>query len=298
MRSLVRGRLAPWGVLLGVVLAADAQAGWIVDGEATATYDNNVSRAERERDILVDENLLANLAVIYRTQPTFKTALNLRGFIEGEAWREISSLNRATAGGQILGRWQPVVGFTAPVYQLNVTAQIDDYAVDQRDSAVYTVQAFASQRVNDSTLLAYGVEGVRRQSDGTVFDTTNGRLFINADFSLTSDLSAYGAYSYLYGDTFSSAQLSFCNGAVATDIFPLIQASEALEPDEAFNKDFCGNWIAYRLRAHTNALTLGLNKAFSHRLSADLSVQGIDVQAQGNNDYQRMLVRFGLLARF
>lgn len=298
MRGLLLGRSAPWGVLLSFLLATDVQAGWVVDGEATVTVDNNVSRAERERDILNDENLLANLAVVYRAQPTLKTALNLRGFIEGEAWRDIASLNRSTAGGQVMGRWQPVIGYTAPVYQLNATAQLDDYKTDQRDSMVYTVQALASQRINDSTLLAYGVEWVDRQSDGTVFDTSNTRLFINADFALNKDVSAYAAYSYLRGDTFSSAQISFCNGAVANDIFPLIQASDALETDAAFNKDFCGSWVAYRLPSHTNALTLGLNKAFSHRLSADFSVQGIDVNARGNNDYQRTLVRFGLLARF
>lgn len=298
MMSLMQGRFARWGILLALVLTANARAEWVMDGEATVTHDNNVSRAERERDILQDESLLANLAVIYLTEPSFKTALNLRGFVEGEAWRDISSLNRATVGGQVMGRWQPVVSFTAPVYQLNLTAQLDEYGVVQRDSVVYTAQAFASQRINDRTTLSYGIEGVQRRSDGTVFDTTNTRLFINADFALTNELSAYGAYSYLHGDTFSSAQISFCNGAVANDVFGLISASDALEPDQAFNKDFCGSWVAYRLPSHTHALTVGVNQAFSHQLSADLSVQGIEVEARGNNNYQRMLVRFGLLARF
>lgn len=292
------GTSLPVLLVLAAPAVSKAEMEWVLDGEATLTHDSNVSRAERERDILSDESMLANAALVMHLEPTFKTSLNFRGFAEGEAYREITTLNRATLGGQVMGRWQPVVGFRAPVYQLSLTTQIDDYGVDQRDSLVYSVQLFASQHVNDSVLLAYGIEGVQRHSDGTVFDTRHIRLFLNADFELTDDLSAYAAYSYLHGDTFSSAQLSFCSGASANDIFGLIQASDALESDEAFNEEFCGSWLAYRLKADTHALTLGLNKAFSHKLSADLSVQGADVNAKGDNNYQRMLVRFGLLARF
>lgn len=280
------------------VIAASAQAGFVIDGEATAVYDSNVSRAERDRDILQDESLLGSASLSWRTQPGNTTALSLRGFLEGEAYNEITTLGRVTAGGQAVLRWQPVLGFMEPVYQFSATAQLDDYNVDQRDSLVYTVQAFASQRVNDRIMASYGVEGVLRRSEGTVFDTSNGRAFLSLDFMLSKTWSAYGAYSFLYGDTFSAAQVAFCNGVPAGDIFPLIQASEAIEKDDAFNSKFCGTWVAYRLDATTNSLTLGVNKAFSHSLSADVSVQGVDVHAEGNNNYQRMLVRAGLLARF
>lgn len=291
-------RFAPAVLVLGMVVTVPAQAGWVLDGEVTAAYDNNVSRAERERDILRDETLLGNLSLGWRTQPGNTTAVNLRGFLEGEGYNEITTLGRTTAGGQATLRWQPVLGFMQPVYQFSFTGQVDDYNVDQRDSMVYTAQAFATRHANDRIIVAYGIEGVKRESDGTVFDTTHGRAFLNLDFELTEDLAAYSSYSYLRGDTFSSAQLIFCNGAPASDIFGLIQASSAIEPDEAFNQKFCGSWVAYRLKASTNALTLGINKAFSHSLSADFSVQGIDVRAEGDNDYQRMIVRFGLLTRF
>jgi hypothetical protein len=278
--------------------AADEDIRFVTDGELTATYDNNVSRAERERDILRDYSLLANADVVMRTQPSFSTALNLRAFLEGEAYQDIDTLNRGTVGGQAILRWQPTQGYAAPVYQFTLTAQMDNYDVSQRDSMVYTAQAFGSRRLNDRLMMAVGVEGVDRVSDGTVFDTKNGRLFVNLDAELTDSLAAYGGYSYLYGDTFSSAQLIFCNGVAANDIFGLIKASSAIELDQAFNQKFCGTWVAYRLTASTHVLTLGLNQAFGHRLSADLSVQGVQVYAEGDNNYNRVLVRAGLLARF
>lgn len=288
------------GALLAAV-AASAQAfdlEFAVDGELTGTYDNNVSRAERERDIIRDSSVLASAGAVVLTEPTFGTAFNARGFVEAERWQEVTPLDRDTVGGQLTGRWQPVPGYRAPVLELVLTAHSDNYEVDQRDSLIYSAQLFATQRANDRIVLAYGVEAVERRSDGTVFDTTHGRVFLSADFELAPKWSAYSAFSHLRGDTFSSAQREFCNGEPANDIFGLIGASEAFETDEAFNEVYCGEWIAYRVKAMANTLTLGLNHGFSHSLSADISVQGAQVMANGDNDYERVLVRAGLLARF
>ncbi|MDF2446097.1 MAG: hypothetical protein K0S46_1333 [Moraxellaceae bacterium] len=291
-----QGRLA---AALLVLATADAHAiEWFVDGELTATQDSNVSRAERERDIIADESVLAAAGVVLAAEPTFSTSLSLRGFAEAEAFNETDTLNRTTTGGQLTGRWQPTSGYRAPLLQAVFTGQVDDYDVTQRDSLVYSAQLFASQRANDRIMLSYGVEAVERRSDGTVFDTTHGRAFISADFELDPKWNAYSSFSHLRGDTFSSAQFSFCNGAVANDIFGLINASEALESDVAFNEVYCGSWITYRIKAVTNALTVGLNHGFNHSLSADISVQGVQVMGKGDNDYDRVLVRAGLLARF
>ncbi|MCC2638781.1 MAG: hypothetical protein K0Q68_2500 [Moraxellaceae bacterium] len=294
-------RRAGWmGALLALAAgtAAAEESRWVIDSELTATHDSNVSRAERERDTLNDHNLLAGAGLSAAFEPSFGTALNLRAFLEGEAWSEIDTLNRATAGGQVTGRWAPGQGYRAPVLQLTLTLQTDNYEVRQRDSSVYAAQFSATQRANDRVRVSYGLEATERRSEGTVFDGTQGRVFINGDFEIDPRWSAYTGYSHVRGDTFSSAQLSFCNGAPAADIFGLISASEALESDEAFNETFCGSWIAYRLKAQTHVLTLGLNRAFGHHLSADFSVQGVQVNGQGDNDYQRVLVRAGLLARF
>lgn len=295
-------RVGMGGLVLAGLLAGPAahteEVRWVADGELTAGYDSNVSRAERERDILRDESLLLSAGLTLLTEPTFGTALNFRLFAEAEAWRVLDPLDRTTAGGQIIGRWQPRPGYTAPVYLLTLSAQQDIYGVEQRDSLVYSAQLVASRRLNDRIRLAYGLEGVQRRSDGTVFDTAQGRAFLNADFELDAHWSAYTAYSMLRGDTFSSAQFAFCNGASANDIFGLIAAADALESDQAFDRAACGRWIAYRLPADTHALTLGLNRGFGHHLAADVSVQGVAVRARGDNDYERVLVRAGLLARF
>lgn len=297
MNRVTTGTLAALLALAALPAQAEEER-WALDGELTAVHDSNVGRAERERDIVADQSMLANLGLVLLTEPSFSTALNLRAFVEGEAWAEMERLDRASAGGQAIGRWAPLRGYRAPVFQLVLTAQFDDYDVDQRDSRVHTAQLSASQRLNDRIRLSYGLEGSRRHSEGSVFDTDQARAFVSADFELDRHWSAYGTYSHLRGDTFSTAQSGFCNGLPANDIFGLINASTALEPDQAFGESYCGTWLAYRLKAQTHAVTLGLNRGFGHHLSADLSVQGVQVNGEGDNDYQRVLVRAGLLARF
>lgn len=296
----MQGRMAMCGLLLGASAAACANEDMpvVFDGELTYVADDNLSRAERERDQLADQSLLASAGAALRFSPGFKSAINIRGFAEAEKYENIRSLDRTTYGGQAIVRGQTRLGYTAPVYQLSVTAQSDDYATDQRDSTVYAVQAFVQRRLTDDMTGSAGIEVQQRKSDGTVFDTEHGRIFANLDYAMSDVLSLYGAYSFMHGDTFSSAQLVLCNGVPANDIFGLVAASDALEPDDAFNAEFCGSWIAYRLRADAHALVLGLNRGFGHNFSADLSVQGVSVQGEGNNDYARTIVRAGILARF
>lgn len=284
--------------LLAGSAGAAEDAAWFFDGEVTVIADDNVSRADRTRDIVEDESVLANVAVAWNKTPRINMATTLRGFVETEVFDTVDTLNRSSVGAQVMLRWQPHRGYTAPIYQLSLASQLDDYDVDQRDSTVYTVQAFASRRVTDRIMASYGLEGMVRDSDGTVFDLRQARLFLNGDYRLGEHWSAYGTYSFLKGDTFSTAQFSFCNGVPANDIYGLVAYSEAVESDEAFNRTFCGSWLAYRLEADTHSLTLGLNRGLGHRFSIDVSAQQVRVEAEGDNYYRRTLLRAGLLARF
>jgi hypothetical protein len=296
----MHGRITLCGLLLGVspLVLADGDIPLVADGELTFVSDSNLSRGDRERDRLDDSALLASAGVALRLSPGFKSALNFRAFAEAERFETIRSLDRTSVGGQAIFRGQTRLGYTAPIYQLSASVQRDDHEMDQRDSTVTTVQSFVQRRLTDDLMGSLGIEVQKRKSDGTVFDVEQGRVFANLDYAASDTLSLYGVYSFAHGDTFSSAQLIFCNGVPANDIFGLVAASEALEPDAAFNEEFCGSWIAYRLRADTHSLVLGLNHGFGHHLSADLSVQQVEVRAEGDNNYSRTMVRAGILARF
>ena len=56
-------------------------------------------------------------------------------------------------------------------------------------------------------------------------------------------------------------------------------------------------WIAYRLDANVNMLTLGINKRIDDHFALDFSVRHVVVNAVAN-DYDVTSMNAGLLARF
>lgn len=291
------------GCLLLVVCTAQVWAGedespWMVDGELAAGYDSNLTRAGYKRDVVEDEQLVGSIAAAWNHEFGMMSAITLRGFLEGEAYDEVDTLNRTSAGVQGIYRWQHTLGFAAPFFQVSVAGQVDDVASGLRDSNRYTVQGFMTKRLTDALRYSVGAEGSYQEADGRVFDIAQGRLFVNGDLALTPNWAMYGTWSLISGDTVSSAQLLFCNGAAAGDIYGLIDAAEEVEVDPALNKALCGTWLSYRIPATSHAFVLGFNRGFGHNMSFDISAQHVIVNADGNNEYQRTLVRAGVLARF
>ena len=268
------------------------------DGEASVGYDSNVSRAAYTRDIVDDAVATASLASVFNFEFDMMHAATLRGFVEGEAFADIDSINRASYGVQGMYRWQNALGFTAPFFQLSLAAQRDEIATDLRAANRYTAQAFITRRYTDSLRVSLGIEGSTSESEGVVFDTRQARIFVNGDLQLSGLWAVYGTYSLINGDTVSSARQVFCNGAIAGDTYGLIEAAEEIETDVALNDALCGSWLAYRLPATTHSMVLGANRGFGHHLSFDVSAQHVLVFAEGDNEYQRTIVRAGILARF
>lgn len=293
--------------LAGLVLVACApnvtaseEGGWwpTIDGEVGVAWDSNISRALYERDILDDSSASASVAAAWNFEFGAMKAATLRAFIDGEAWSEFDTLDKVGLGVQGIYRWQRRLGFTAPFYQFSLAAQQDDSATDFRDANRYTTQAFVTRRFTDALRGSLGVEGSLQEARGRVFDAVQGRLFANGDLQLNADWAVYGTYSLIRGDTVSSAQQQFCNGALATDTFGLIRHAEEIEPDAALNDALCGTWIAYSLPATTHVFVAGINRGFGHSMSVDLSAQQVAVDAKGNNEYHRTIIRAGILARF
>jgi len=269
-----------------------------VDSELTVGYDDNLSQAERERDTVEDHFLEAQLGLLYNHEINFNAAVSFKGFLSGQAFETADSLNRGSAGLEASLRYQPTFGFLAPFYRLTLTAQLDEYDSEQRDSDILKAQLSGTKRITDKLTGTLGAEYRYRDSEGSVWDNKDWRFFINGDLMLTKRLALYSTYSFLTGDVTSSAQVTFCNGLAADDIYGLIQSSTAIEFDDAFSNDFCGDWVAYRLDGTTNAIMTGLNYGFNHSVSLDASMLWASINGDGDNDYYRRVYRFSLLARF
>ncbi len=268
--------------------------------DLTQVWDDNQSQARFVRDQVEDQSTIAGVAGGYDFNLSSHALLSAGLFVEAEKMKDITPLDRTTVGVKGTYRWQPSSAFTAPIVEFNASWQQDDFKDDPRDSAVTIVQAFITRRFTDRITATGGIQYRQRGSEGSVWDTEDARLFLNADYSVGSRATVYLTYSYIDGDTTSSAQRVFCNGNFAVDLLPLINVSTARERDEAYNTALCGEWIAYRLDAQTHAFMGGLNYGLSHNLSVDVSMLMVDVTAKDDDDvfYERSLVRASLLTRF
>ena len=269
-------------------------------GDATVVFDDNQSQAQHERDQVEDRSLQVSAQGGYDFELTQHSMFSAGAFAEFEKMDETDTLDRTTFGARGTYRWQPSSAFSAPLVAFKVSWQDDNYDEKARDSSVLISQLFVTRRFTDRITATAGLQYRNRDSEGLVWDLTDERVFVNVDYSITSALASYLTYSYIQGDVYSSAQGTFCNGTTATDILPLIDAATAIEEDNAYNNTQCGDWLAYRLDAHTQTAVLGLNYGLSHNVSIDLSVLGVTVQATDAADvsYDRRLIRASLLTRF
>lgn len=282
--------------------AAANELAFFAGGDANGAWDDNVTRGALDRDRIEDAGVAFNVSAAANREFGIKWAATAEGFAEIERWDLVTGLDRTGLGLRGNLRWQPVLGYTQPWYQATVSVQDDDYGADERDSTVARGQLSITLRLTDEITGAAGVEYMHRDSEGLVYDADQTRGFVNLDYAFAPHWATYANWSYIHGDTFSSAQMVFCNGALAgTDLYPLLASAHAIEADTALNEATCGQWLAYRLVADTHALTLGLNRAFGHSAAFDLSLMGVTASAaEGVEvvDYERLVLRAGVLARF
>ena len=134
-----------------------------------------------------------------------------------------------------------------------------------------------------------GVGYNRRDSVSEVFDLEEFRGFINFDTNFTKTDLVYTTFTYISGDTVSSA----------TPTLDIINVSDAIEPDDAFG-GIDANQFAYRIDSNTAVITLGYNRILTRDISLDFSARFVDSEAKDDDDiyYERTIFRASLLGRF
>lgn len=272
-------------------IAAGAKS-WGGNLDITVGHDDNLTQAERGRDQAEDNFTSASIRGGYNKPLGIMKALSLNVFGGSQQHEKFTGLDHTTIGGDVVFRVQNILGFTAPFYQMSLSAQVDNYEVEQRDSTILKAQIFATKRVTDRVSTSIGYEYRDRDSEGTVFDLYQGRIFLNGDYSLNSKHALYGTYSLARGTLESTALLW------PDTEYKIIKAARAIEPDAAFSDELGNTWLAYKLKAVTHSLILGYNWAVTGRTALDVSVLGVDVNAEEENEYQRLVARASLLTRF
>jgi hypothetical protein len=275
-------------LLVGGMLAlAPATHALSIDSEIAYTNDDNVTRAQRDSDILNDQFVSVSAGLTYVGWLNMNHRVIYRGFLRAEIYDKYDGLSNNTAGVNLNYQYRAAGTITAPTYGAFIKAAIAEYDSDLRDSNLYSAGVSwrkpFSDRITFTTILAGNV----RDSDSTVFDTKEVSLLANVDYLIGSRWTLYLTLNYLDGDVVSTAVPGLA----------VVNAAEAINADDAFG-GAAANRFAYRLDAQTNVVTLGTNISFGEQHSLDVSARWADSKATGGISYERRLFSAAYLIRF
>ncbi|MCP5160675.1 MAG: hypothetical protein H7A00_03260 [Hahellaceae bacterium] len=291
--------------LYAPLISADEDAWLSTTLEVTGGLDYNVGNGAKHRDKVEDHFGEAVLTVGHEFFITEYHAVNLQLDMNTRQFKDINGLDHWGGGGEIAYFMQPGRHFYTPVIQVNASLHEEVYNPDQRSNRLTKGQLVIMERMSDRISANTGIEYSQRDANAEIFDLEEYRAFFALDLMLTQNITLYGAFSFIRGDITSSAQVQFCNGALATDIYDLVNNAHAIATDKALSEAFCGTWLTYKLEADTQTYRTGINYALSHDWSLDIS--GLYAHARvnadagtlyGNIDYERAVFLISLFAGF
>ncbi len=259
--------------------------------------DSNLGGAEQNANILSDRFVSIDARLSMPAELAFNKAFFWELAASHRAYELTKKLNRSELSAAIIYRWQDRFSYRAPWYQVLLNGQWWDVAEDQRDSYVYTLQAMANARLTTKISWVLGWEYKQRDSDASVFDTEQNRLFLNIDYRLRGGPTFYGGGSYIDGHSLTTVQSVLCNGQEVTANYDFNVDIDAVGLDQAFSEDYCGIWISFRLPSDTYTSTLGVNYPLGHNTALDFSWLYVDVTAQGIQ-YQRQIIQMNFIKTF
>ena len=285
--------------LFGSSNGARAQSRY-VDVSLDYLHDDNIGRAELEGDVLEDNIVTLsgslNMPRLLGSRSGLLNSFRLEYAAQTE-WEDLSAL---TASAASTFRYQPGAAFSAPWYEAQLVAALTQHHdSDIRDGGRLRLNLAVGSDFTDRLVgrLGYRYE-LRRAWEGEVFDLDNHRFSGSLDYGVNDWVTLYGTFAWQTGEVVSTA----------TPRPQVLNASEARHLDEALSERplgaarvgnfFEGDRVAYRLDADTITGELGLNVALSRKLALDLSALHFQAYGDGDNDYDGLQLRAGILYRF
>lgn len=256
-----------------------------VDVELAAIHDDNLGRAESERDIFSDNILELGLTATRTILLTPNSGLRLRGGLHMAEHAKYTELNLMSANAGASFRIQPVSSYTAPWIELGVMLERQAFRnSDIRDGRVLVMEAIAGKRFTDRIGARAGISREQRWADNAkVFEWQNRRIFAMADYKLGLDSTLYASLSRIFGD----------------QVFTTTPDPEFREYAKAIAKDpVFGARRAYRMGAVSDALELGVSMPVNSSNTLDIGLRRFHSDADGGHIYDNTELRASWLYRF
>ena len=257
--------------------------------DLSAIHDDNVRLARDDVDIREDNIVSATLKATAGKSLDDFTLLNYGGSVTYNKFETFDTLDNVEFEVNARYRFALTSGFTSPIYSLRAKVGGVDYDTEMRDSTLYSVSAELNKWLTTTINMTAGVGYNGRDSVSEVFDLEEVRAFVNFDTNFTKADLIYTTFTYISGDTVSSA----------TPTIDIINVSDAIEPDDAFG-GIDANQFAYRIDSNTAVITLGYNRILTQDMSLDFSARYVESEARDDDNiyYERTIFRASLLGRF
>lgn len=260
------------------------------DISAGYTYDDNVTRAELDRDIEKDSILNLGTSARYKIPLNDKSYFSLKGTLELNKYLDYDKLSNTRIGIHGSYHFRPFSGYTASRYFARLAYVQRLYNSDQRDGSASYIQLGLSKRLTDVVTLYAGYTKEEIDSDDPVgvFDASNNRLYLEANFKAGNKNTLYSTLSYFTGDIVST---TIPNSDIINASSPFIVR------DDAF-LDLTPARFAYKLSAKTTALKLGNTYALRSNQGLDMSVFYYKAKSDLGIDYSGLIASLGYFYRF
>jgi hypothetical protein len=290
--------MTKWKWILTLVCglhAAHAAAGWLDEAGLELRLDDNLTRAQLDRDIKSDTALLVSAAAGTGYQLTDNGRLALSFTLSASTYQRYGGLDNVNAGLGLAYRWKLGLGPYVPELRLSGSATRLDYRDAARDGWIYVAEIGVAKRLSDRAVLRMAYQVEQRKSDtvagrllpdmaADVFDLKSRNLTFGGEYSLSPDYVLSAAYTKRDGDIVSTTLRNL----------PIFLASDAIAVDTAFGPDR----YAYKMKALTRGLSLGVSRLIGGQASFSVGYEHLDSRANGGIDYGANLYRATYLYQF
>jgi len=254
--------LACHGLLLLACGCASAET--LVDVDAGASYQDNLTRARHREDFRGDAALSVFASAGRIIVPDGMDTVVLSGYAHTEAFQRYRELDHLELGTSVSYKHKLALGWAAAWISAHASLSYDDHRDRLRDSTRLFGELELGRRFRPELDASAGVFYDRRYDNhgesvvpgvsGKVFDLAGRGAFVRCGYELSERLLLGSRLALRKGDVESTSQRDF-------DVF---LASTAITPDTAFGDM---RLVAYRIDGLTRSAELNASWAFDSRSS-------------------------------
>ncbi len=270
-------------VALSLPFAATA-ADWAPQITAAATWDDNVTNANRASDRIGARNFSGTFEVGQRTGLTRELALLYGAQVDAEGWPRFDGLDRIAAGPTVALRYKNGLGPLAPTFTLRAGGSVSAAGESGRAGPEGNLSLTYGQGLTDATRVTAGITAARLAARDSVFTRDGLEGFVELSHDLDTNWRLQLSARWREGDVLSYAT------PPRPDLVNLARV-------RVNNSTFGRPMVAYSLEAHTVGGALSLTRALDEATSLTL---GFEWRETTRNPllYVNRLVSLGVTRQF